>query len=49
MCPTIEISEETRSALDSHRENDESYDEVIRELVNIYEQQGAFTQAGYSE
>lgn len=49
MCPTIEVSEETRAQLDSHRENGESYDEIIQELVSIYEQQGAFSREGYSE
>jgi len=49
MSPTIEVSEETVRELDSHREDGESYDELIQELVNIYEQQGAFTQEGYSE
>ncbi|SDY52901.1 DUF7557 family protein [Halopenitus persicus] len=49
MCPTIKVSEETLNELDSHRENGETHNEVIRELVRIYEQQGAFTREGYSE
>lgn len=49
MTPEISVSEETVQALDSHREDDESYDELLRELVKIYEQQGAFTREGYSE
>lgn len=49
MSPTIEVSEETMRELDSHQEGDESYDELVQELVNIYEQQGAFTREGYSE
>lgn len=43
MAPTIEVSEETLRALDSHLE-EESYDELIQELIEIYEQEGAFTQ-----
>ena len=49
MCPTIEVREETIIELDSHREEDESYDELLQELVGIYEQNGVFVQEGYSE
>ena len=35
--PTIEIDEETIERLDSLRVEDESYDEIITELINIYE------------
>ena len=35
--PTIEVDEETLSRLDSLRIEDESYDEIIIELINIYE------------
>lgn len=49
MSPKILVSEETMQELDSHREDDESYDELLGELVRIYEQQGAFTREGYSE
>lgn len=49
MSPTIEVSEETLETLDSHREDGESYEELIMELVHIYEQEGAFTREGYSE
>ncbi|MDY7083248.1 MAG: hypothetical protein SXQ77_12795 [Halobacteria archaeon] len=45
----IEISEELRDRLDTHLEEDESYEELIEELVNIYESEGAFLQEGYSE
>jgi len=34
---TIEIDEGTVERLDSLRVDDESYDEVITELINIYE------------
>ena len=35
--PSIDIEEETIERLDSLRVDDESYDEVITELINIYE------------
>ena len=35
--PSIDIDEETIERLDSLRVDDESYDEVITELINIYE------------
>lgn len=35
--PQIELDEETIEHLDSLRVDDESYDELINELINIYE------------
>ena len=35
--PTIEIDNETIERLDSLRIENESYDELITELINIYE------------
>ncbi len=35
--PQIELSDETVDRLDGLRENDESYDELVTELLNIYE------------
>ncbi|WP_439026723.1 DUF7557 family protein [Haloarchaeobius sp. DT45] len=35
--PTIEISEKTKERLDRLREEDETDDELITELINIYE------------
>lgn len=35
--PTIELDEETVQRLDSLRIEDESYDEIVNELINIYE------------
>lgn len=35
--PEIEVSEETLERLKDLRENGESYDELIAELINIYE------------
>jgi hypothetical protein len=35
--PTVELSDETVQRLDALRVDDESYDELVNELVNIYE------------
>jgi predicted CopG family antitoxin len=35
--PSIDVDEETIERLDSLRVDDESYDELITELINIYE------------
>ncbi|MFC4407571.1 DUF7557 family protein [Haloarchaeobius iranensis] len=35
--PEIELREETVGRLDSLRVDDESYDELVTELMNIYE------------
>ena len=35
--PTVELDEETIQRLDGLREEDESYDELVTELINIYE------------
>ncbi|MFC7045561.1 hypothetical protein ACFQH6_09245 [Halobacteriaceae archaeon GCM10025711] len=45
---TIEISDELRERLEAHLEEDETYAELIEELVNIYESD-RFLQEGYSE
>lgn len=46
---TLEISDELRERLDRHREDDETYEELIAELVSVYETDGTFLQEGYSE
>jgi predicted CopG family antitoxin len=38
--PTIEVDDATLERLDQIRLGDESYDEVITELINIYEAEG---------
>ena len=48
MSTTIEISDDLRRRLDDHLEDDESYEELIEELLNIYES-SRFVQEGYSE
>ncbi|WP_435358676.1 DUF7557 family protein [Haloarchaeobius sp. DFWS5] len=35
--PTIEISDRTKERLDALREEDETDDELLTELINIYE------------
>jgi len=35
--PSIELDEETVDRLDALRVEDESYDEIVTELINIYE------------
>lgn len=35
--PTIDLDEETIERLDALRIEDESYDEIINELINIYQ------------
>lgn len=35
--PSIDLSEETIERLDALRVEDESYDELVTELINIYE------------
>ncbi|WP_164471544.1 DUF7557 family protein [Halosimplex salinum] len=38
--PTVELDEETIERLDALRVDDESYDDLVTELVNIYEAEG---------
>lgn len=49
MTHTIEISDELKERLDSHLEEDETYEEFIAELVSVYETEGTFLREGYSE
>jgi hypothetical protein len=49
MTYTLEISDELRDRLDVHRDEDETYEEFIAELLAMYETQGTFLQEGYSE
>jgi len=46
---TLEISDDLRERMDTHLEDDESYEEFIAELLSLYETEGAFLQEGYSE
>lgn len=49
MGQTLEISDELKERLDTHLEDDQSYEELIEELLSMYETDGAFLQEGYSE
>jgi len=46
---TLEISDELAERLDRHVEADQTYEELIEELVSMYGTEGAFLQEGYSE
>jgi predicted CopG family antitoxin len=49
MTYTLDISDDLRERLDDHREEGESYEEFIAELISMYETEGIFLQEGYSE
>jgi len=49
MAITIEIDDELQERLDVAREEGESYEELIDELLAIYEEEGTFLREGYSE
>ncbi|WP_195892496.1 DUF7557 family protein [Halopiger goleimassiliensis] len=49
MTHTLELSEELVERIDSHRDEEQSREEFVEELVSIYETEGAFLQEGYSE
>ncbi|MCT9097859.1 DUF7557 family protein [Haloarchaeobius sp. HME9146] len=44
----ITISDDLKARLDTHLEEDETHEELIEELLNIYEST-RFVQEGYSE
>ncbi|MFB6087958.1 MAG: hypothetical protein ABEJ85_05505 [Haloarculaceae archaeon] len=46
MAPTVELSEDVMERIEDHRKEDEPVDEFIEELLNIYEQEGRFTDKG---
>jgi len=49
MARTIQIDDELEARLDAAREDDESFEELIEELLTIYESEGTFLREGYSE
>ncbi|MDL5360821.1 hypothetical protein [Halalkalicoccus sp. NIPERK01] len=49
MTSTIEIDDELRERLEGYLEEEETIEEFIAELLNMYETEGAFLQEGYSE
>lgn len=49
MTHTIEIDDDLWERIQDHREEGESPEEFVEELVTMYETEGAFLQEGYSE
>ncbi|MFB6354253.1 MAG: hypothetical protein ABEJ92_09225 [Halobacteriales archaeon] len=49
MTHTIEISDDLRTRLEGHLDEDETIVEFIEELLSMYETEGTFLQEGYSE
>ena len=45
----LEISDDLRERLERHAEEDQTIEELIDELVSMYETEGAFLREGYSE
>lgn len=48
MTVSLELDDELAERLDAHCEPDQTYEELIEELINIYESD-RFIQEGYSE
>jgi len=46
MVQTVELSDDLVERLENHRAEDESIEEFVEELVNIYEQEGRFSDSG---
>lgn len=46
MAQTVELDDELIERLEGHLEEDETIEEFIEELVNIYEQEGRFSDPG---
>lgn len=49
MAQSIEISNQLYRRLKSHLDEEETCEEFIEELLNIYETEGTFLHEGYSE
>lgn len=49
MVRQIELDDELVERLERHAEEGETIQELIEELVSMYETEGAFLQEGYSE
>jgi predicted CopG family antitoxin len=49
MTHTIDIDDDLWERIQDHREEGESPEEFLEELVTMYETEGAFLQEGYSE
>lgn len=46
MATTLELDDELVERLEGHLEEDQTVAELVEELVNIYEQEGRFTDSG---
>ncbi|MFB6103095.1 MAG: hypothetical protein ABEJ73_11080 [Haloplanus sp.] len=46
MARQIEVNDELAERMENHLKEDETMEEFIEELVNIYEQEGRFTDKG---
>lgn len=46
MSRTVELNDELAERIEDHLQDDETMAEFIEELVNIYEQEGRFTDQG---
>lgn len=49
MAVTIEVDDELFERIQGHLEDDETVEEFLTELVNMYETKSTFLQEGYSE
>lgn len=49
MGTTIRIDQDLSERIERHREEGQTPEEFIEELLNMYETEGAFIQEGYSE
>lgn len=49
MTHTLELSDDLRERIDQYRDENQTYEEFIDELISIYETEGIFLQEGYSE
>lgn len=49
MTTTLEISDELMERIETLAEEDETPQELIEELLNMYETEGTFLREGYSE
>lgn len=49
MTHTLEIDDDLMNRLEEHCEEGQTVEELVEELVNMYESEGTFLQEGYSE
>ncbi|EMA37559.1 DUF7557 family protein [Natronobacterium lacisalsi] len=49
MINTLEIDDDLMDRIESHRDEGQSPEEFVAELVAMYETEGTFLQEGYSE